>query len=293
MPSSPSPSQPSPLAMIAAHLGNALGSEPIEVTRQRGGDINDAYRVRLADGRAVFVKCRDDGADLFRAEAEGLRWLAEPGTVRTPKVLHVDATMLVLEWIDAAPPASDHDEQLGTSLANLHRSGAAQFGLEADNVIGTLPQVNTPCPTWPEFYATRRLEPLVRRAVDRGHLDASFARRVDRVVARLDVLTGDPEPPARLHGDLWAGNAMTDERGAPVLIDPAVYGGHREIDLAMMQLFGGFGPRVFAAYDEVHPRGPGHQDRVPLYQLYPLLVHVNLFPHGGWSSSLAAALDRC
>ncbi|HEY8923631.1 MAG TPA: fructosamine kinase family protein, partial [Polyangia bacterium] len=130
-------------------------------------------------------------------------------------------------------------------------------------------------------------------ALDAGVAPASLGRQLDRLCARLDTLVGPPEPPARLHGDLWGGNSMVDERGSPSLIDPAVYGGHREVDLAMMRLFGGFGPRVFDAYDESYPLADGHEERVALYQLYPLLVHVNLFGGsyvGAVSSALAGLL---
>ncbi len=121
---------------------------------------------------------------------------------------------------------------------------------------------------------------MARRAVDAGSLPASFLDRLERLAERLPALCGPPEPPARLHGDLWSGNAIIDARGGPAVVDPAVYGGHREMDLAMMRLFGGFGPRVFAAYEEAHPPAPGHQDRVALFQLYPVLVHVCLFGGG-------------
>jgi fructosamine-3-kinase len=186
-------------------------------------------------------------------------------------------SFLVLERIDAARPRADYDELLGRGLAALHAFGAPVFGLDHDNFIGRLPQVNATLPTWAEFYRARRLEPQLRMAVDRGRASPVMQEAFAHLLPRLEELVGPPETPARLHGDLWGGNAMVDEQGRPCLIDPAVYGGHREVDLAMMRLFGGFGPRVFAAYQEAFPLAPGHQDRMPLYQLYFLLVHVNLF----------------
>jgi fructosamine-3-kinase len=143
--------------------------------------------------------------------------------------------------------------------------------------VGSLPQANPPRASWAEFYRECRLLPLLERARRRGLLDAEFERAAERVLARLEQLVGPSEAPARLHGDLWAGNVQVARGGEPALIDPAVYGGHREIDLAMMRLFGGFGPRVFAAYAESAPLAPEHPARVALYQLYPLLVHVVLF----------------
>src|SRR6185369_76069 len=164
-----------------------------------------------------------------------------------------------------------------------------------DNFIGRLPQMNAqlddPRAGWAAFYRQRRLEPQLRRAADRGLASARMRRGFDRLFATLETLVGPDEVPARLHGDLWGGNLMCDAAGAPCLIDPAVYGGHREIDLAMMRLFGGFGPRVFAAYDEAWPLADGHEARVDLYQLYPLMVHVNLFG-GGYGASVESALAR-
>jgi len=274
----------------------ALGSAVVSASRARGGDINDAFEARLADGRRVFVKTNAHADPrMFACEAHGLEWLREAGAIRVPLVLAHDGSnrnetpFLVLERIASAPPAHDFDEQLGGRLARLHRFGAPAFGFEEPNFIGSLPQDNTPCDTWPELYASRRLEPQVRAAIDRGHAPPRWQRDFDRLFARLADLTGPPEPPARLHGDLWGGNVMPDERGEPCVIDPAVYGGHREVDLAMLRLFGGASPRCIAAYDETWPLAHGHTDRVRLYQLYPLLVHVNLFG-GGYVQSVESAL---
>jgi fructosamine-3-kinase len=270
-----------------------LGSAVREVHSARGGDINDGYHVQLADGRKAFVKTHPRALPrMFECEAYGLCWLAEAGALRTPEVLAFSdeaPAFLALEWIEPGAPAADHDEHLGRGLAALHRYGAPRFGLDHDNYIATLPQPNAKAraESWPSFYAERRLEPQFARAVDAGLFGKAARAQFTMLLARLPALCGPGEPPSRLHGDLWSGNAITDERGAPVLIDPAVYAGHREIDLAMMQLFGGFGPRCFSAYDEVYPRAPGHEARVDVYQLYPLLVHVNLF--GG---SYVARVER-
>lgn len=268
-------------------VADALGSRVVSRQPVPGGDIDQAERVELADGRTTFVKHPrrngPRGTGRYLAESHGLLWLAGASQLRVPEVLAVaddDETLtpfLALAWIEPAPPAVDHDDQLGRGLAALHRTGTTQFGLDRDNVLATLPQRNDPCPTWAEFYATRRLEPLARRAVDVGRLPTSFLADLDRLAGRLDELVGPPEPPARLHGDLWSGNVVIGPRGRPWLVDPAVYGGHREVDLAMMRLFGGFGPRCFAAYEEAFPLADGHEERVALYQLYPLLAHAVLF----------------
>lgn len=279
-------------------LEAALGAEVRGARPVSGGDVNRAWRVALADGTDVFAKSRDDApAGFFEREAEGLAWLADvdaPEVPTTPAVRAVgppEAPFLALEWIEPGPPQRDFDARLGRGLAALHASGAPSFGLGCDNWIGPLPQENAPLPTWAEFYAERRLRPQLRRARDAGRLDAGCAARLERLCERLADLVGDPEAPARLHGDLWGGNLLRDARGLPCLVDPAVYGGHREVDLAMMRLFGGFAERTVAAYREAFPLAPGADERVPLYQLYPLLVHVNLFG-GGYAASVERAASR-
>lgn len=259
-------------------VSEALGAPVADARPVSGGDINQAWQVALGDGRAAFVKT-NAGADpaMFPAEARGLAWLAEASVLRLPRVLAVSADFLALEPIVAARRRADFDEALGRGLAALHRHGAPAFGLDHDNFIGRLPQANAPLPTWPAFYRERRLGPQIAWAAARGLLPSELRARLDRVLDALPALCGPPEPPARVHGDLWGGNLLVDERGDPCLIDPAAQGGHREVHLAMMRLFGGFSARVFDAYAEAHPLAPGHAARVPLYQLYFLLAHVNLF----------------
>jgi fructosamine-3-kinase len=247
-----------------------------------GGDINEAFRVVLADGRRAFVKTRADAhAGEYDTEAAGLRWLAEPGALRTPDVLEVGKDHLALEWIDRGGLDGDGAEELGRGLAATHEAGAPHFGDprgEGSSGFGSLRLPNGPTEDWPSFYADCRLAPLARIARERGALSGAGIAAVERVCERLGELVGPAEPPARLHGDLWSGNVMADADGRPVLIDPSAYGGHREIDLAMLRLFGApGGERVFAAYHERAPLADGWQERVELYQLLPLLVHALLF----------------
>jgi len=260
-----------------------------------GGSIARSHAVRLRDGRHLFVKDYGDAPPRIAAcEARGLAWLAEADAIDVALVVAVDpdAPLLVLEWIEPGRPAPDFAERLGHGLAALHAAGAPGFGFEEPNFIGPLPQPNDAAPDWPTFYAEARLRPMLRQARDAGALDAATVRAAEAVIARLPERCGPPEPPARLHGDLWRGNLLVDAAGAPVVVDPAVHGGHREIDLAMMRLFGGFPARAFDAYEEAAPLAPGARERVPLYQLYPLLVHVVLFG-GGYADQLADALHRC
>lgn len=277
----------------------ALGGRIADVRSLSGGDISDAFAVRLAAGTTVFVKtnARADPA-MLPAEARGLAFLREARALRVPEVIAVSSgragepAFLVLEYLEPARPAPGFDERLGRGLAALHASGAPCFGLDHDNFIGRLPQRNDPAATWHEFYGERRLLPQLRAAADSGRATRRMKEGIEHLVSRLSALTGEAEPPSRLHGDLWGGNLHRDDRGEPCLVDPAVYGGHREVDLAMMRLFGGFSERCFAAYGEASPLAPGHEDRVAMYQLYPLLVHVNLFG-GSYVSSVERALDRC
>jgi fructosamine-3-kinase len=281
---------------VKRELEQALGARVESYSELSGGDINRAFEVHLADGRRIFVKT-NAGADpaMFAAEARGLDWLREAGAIRIPEVITASSEsltgvaslqFLALELITPARQRSGYDEELGRGLAALHRCGAPSFGLEYDNFIGRLPQPNAPLARWSDFYRERRLESQLARLGD-----TALRRDFDRLFARLGDLVGPQEPPARLHGDLWGGNVHTDEQGGPVLIDPAVYGGHREVDLAMMRLFGGFSERTFAAYAESFPLAAGHADRVALYQLYPLLVHANLFGQS-YLGSVRRAVSR-
>lgn len=259
-------------------LTEELGLTVVQLEPVSGGDINDAYRAELADGTFRFVKTRASApAGMYACEAEGLAWLAQGTELRIPEVCAVSDDFLVLEWIARTRRNAHFDEDFGRGLAQLHRSGAASFGLARDNYLGTLVQPNGARSDWATFYAEQRLTPLYQRVKQQGLCDAALQRDLERLLEALPRLTGPAEPPNRLHGDLWSGNVMSDEKGAPVLVDPAVYGGHREVDLAMLKLFGAPSPDFFAAYDEAYPRAHGHEHRVALYQLYPLLFHLSMF----------------
>ena len=279
---------------LADRVGAALGVAPARARVVAGGDVNRALRVDLVDGRSVFVKHGGGDASMYGAEAGGLAWLAEPGALRVPRVLAVgddDAPFLAIEWLERGRPGPRHDEVLGRGLAALHGAGAERFGLDGPGYVGPLDVPNAPAPDWAAFYGDRRLRPLAAMAERRGSLPDGWRARIEALADRLPDLVGPPEPPARLHGDLWSGNVMTLADGCPALVDPAAYGGHREIDLAMLRLFGGASARFEAAYDEAHPLAPGWRERVPLMQALPLLVHVILFG-GGYVGALGDVLDR-
>ncbi len=249
-----------------------------------GGDLNDAWRLELGDGTPAFAKTGQPGG--YGAEAAGLRWLADGGAA-VPEVLAAGDDILVLAWVEGG----DRDpERLGRMVATMHAAGADGFGVLAPGTpggerstlrLGPLEISSREHQDWPTFYSHERVLPMARQA----GLAADDLAAIERVCERMADLAGPPEPPARLHGDLWSGNVM----GGPVLVDPAAYGGHREVDLAMLSLFGSPGDRFLAAYQEVHPLAEGHADRVALWQLFPLLVHAVLFGGGYGDSAVRAA----
>jgi fructosamine-3-kinase len=278
--------------VIADAVGRTLGRTVAGARRVAGGDINDAWVVELDAGPRVFVKTRDDAAPgEYATEAAGLAWLAAAG-VPVPEVVAVGEEpprFLALTWIEAGRLDAAGEEALGRDLAALHAAGADAFGAPppaAPHAGLRLGAVLLPAATsddWPAFYAEHRLLAVLPHA----GLDGAGRRAVEAAAVRMPELAGPPEPPARLHGDLWSGNVLAGADGRARLIDPAAHGGHREVDLAMLQLFGRPSPRTLAAYVEAHPLPAGHEERVVLWQLFPLLVHAALF--GG--SYRAAAAD--
>lgn len=278
---------------LTEYLTVALGRSVRSVGPIPGGDICDAWRAETDDG-PVFVKThRSPPPDLFEVEAAGLRWLAEAhrhGGPPVPAVVAVGDELLALEWVE--PGRSRHDEAgFGQALAALHHLGAEQFGGSTlTGYLGSVPVDNRPAETWAEFWVERRLLPLVRTARNQGTLSPETVALADRLADHAAERFGSPEPPARLHGDLWSGNVHWDRDGIAWLIDPAAYGGHREVDLAMLQLFGLPSSEFFAAYHEAFPLADGWRERVQLHQLTPLLVHAILF--GGGYGAQATAVIR-
>lgn len=279
---------------VRATVTRLVSSEIASAISVAGGDINSSAELTLSDGRKLFLKFNPTApADLFEAEALGLSWLGESDALVTPRVVaHSSAPpLLVLEYIQPGRPGKTYAEVLGRGLARLHATAAGSFGALPNNYIGTLPQDNTTEATFVEFYWRRRIEPQLRRAFDSGALLKAWLPKFDALASRLPALLTEPEQPERVHGDLWAGNVMCDAQGAPVIIDPAAYGGHGEVDLAMMRLFGGFDAQVEAAYLELRPAPAGLTERLRLLQLYPLLVHANLFG-GAYALQVASVLTE-
>ncbi|HET9143944.1 fructosamine kinase family protein [Actinophytocola sp.] len=254
------------------------------------------FAADLADGTAVVAK-RHAEPSAAAAEVASLRWLAEdPSPVRLPAVLGSDDTWVVMERVPDGRAGPRAAEEFGRALAALHRRGTPAFGAgppggPVDAWIGAARMRNEPGASWPSWYAGHRIRPYLRQAVTAGSFDRTAAAVLERVCDRIGDLAGPPEPPARLHGDLWAGNVLWAPDGV-WLIDPAAHGGHRETDLAMLALFGcPHLDRILAAYDEAAPLAAGWRDRVPLHQLFPLLVHTVLFG-GGYAGQTVAAARR-
>lgn len=274
-------------ARISAAIESALGAR-VAIRRRTplgGGSINRTERLETTAGSFVLKSRAAAPPGFFQAEADGLRALASSGTSLTlPRVVACgddDAPFLLLEDLGNGTRARDFDERLGRGLAQLHRASAARFGFARDNFCGATPQPNPWTDRWVDFYATSRLGFHARLARDAGRLSSRESGALDRLIARLGDWIGEPpEGPALIHGDLWSGNVHVTADGAPAIIDPAVCYAHREAELGMMTLFGGFSSRVFEAYDEAFPLEPGWHDRNALYQLYHLLNHLNLFGDG-------------
>lgn len=273
-----------------------FAAEPARVQFVGGGSINQAARIDVR-GETYFVKWLNDAPPgFFESEAAGLDLLRSTGTLRVPEVVgYAEAqgqrpAYLILEWLDETRQVEPltFAVTFGRAVAQLHRNTGQQFGLDSDNYIGSLRQINTPGTDWLTFYRERRLLPQMALARERGRLGAEREKRLNRLIERLDkLLAGSARQPALLHGDLWSGNFMVVAGSQPVVVDPAVYYGDREVDLAFTELFGGFPPGFLAAYREAYPLEPGYERRRPIYQLYPLLVHLNLF-----GESYGARIDQ-
>lgn len=250
-----------------------------------GGDINESYALELSNGERVFLKMNQGKPEeFFIAEAEGLRAIEATGTIGAAHVLGMGtdggAAYLLLEYIEKGYKTLDFWSVFGCELAHMHKADTSSFvrgkyGFSADNYIGATRQINTPCDTWIDFFRTRRLEFQFKLAWD--DFDESDRSMIMKLLDKIDALLIDPDAPSLIHGDLWGGNFMTGEDGKAVLIDPAVYVGCAEADIAMTELFGGFAPQFYDAYRQENPFEPGYSDRRDLYNLYHLLNHLNLF----------------
>lgn len=256
-----------------------------------GGCIADARIIKTKLGYNYFLKMHSGKPNMFLNEANGLKELAKPGCIRIPKVILADDNFLLLEYIEQGGKSSTFFTEFGRAFAQMHRHTAGRFGFYEDNYIGASPQLNkaevSAKTNWAEFYYQYRLLPQLKMAEKNGEATRELSAEIGALENKLETfLKGSKEPPTLLHGDLWGGNYLCDSTGNAVLIDPAVYYGHREADLAMTRMFGGFSQDFYSAYRQEFPLAEGWENRVNLYLLYHYLNHLNLFGSGYLASTL-------
>lgn len=260
-------------------LENKLPEQVKSVSALSGGDINQAYRVETTEKQYVVkVNSASEFPSMFSKEARGLQLLQ--AAVRTPQVIEVfyeqNDQFLILEFIEQATATNQFWQNFGESLAKLHQMKNQQFGLDHDNFIGSLIQINDLMSSWLDFFIQKRIEPMIRLGLDSGLLARANILKFNRFFKVLPNLLPENQV-SLLHGDLWSGNLMCDADQKAVYIDPAVYFGHREVDIAMTKMFGGFNEFYLDVYQEIYPLENGWSDRLDIYNLYPRLVHLNLF----------------
>ncbi|KAB2923874.1 MAG: fructosamine kinase family protein [Bacteroidetes bacterium] len=269
---------------LTDRIASVTGAEVLRLVPAGGGSIAAAYRAEMCSGPALFVKTGAQHAGMFTAEAEGLRALAYTGEIRIPAVRHADEHLLVLELLPVTRPAgrARFFREFGARLARLHRHTAPSFGFPHDNFIGSTPQRNTVrSADWRSFYWEHRMLFQFRLAEKNRLAGPELAAAFHELERHLpSLIPSDGEPPALIHGDLWSGNYLCCEGDVPALIDPAAYYGHREAELGMTVLFGGFDAAFYEGYDEAYPLQKGWRERLDVYTLYHLLNHLNLFGAG-------------
>jgi fructosamine-3-kinase len=283
-------------AQIAAAVCAAAGlprTSTATWSRHGGSALNSTAMLSIA-GHRFFVKMNDgQSLPMLEAEADGLAAIQRTRTIRVPRPIGAGTAgataFLALEWLDFE--RGGRDAALGSALAAMHRDLGPRFGWHRDNTIGTTPQHNAWSDAWSEFFRDRRLAPQLALAAQRGH-GGALQRNGERLLDALPpLLAAHAPPPSLVHGDLWSGNAARLLSGEPAIFDPAVYYGDRETDLAMSELFGGFGADFYAAYDDAWPRDDGYEVRRPLYNLYHVLNHLNLFG-GGYGRQAEAMIGE-
>jgi fructosamine-3-kinase len=278
---------------LKSELEEKLGTEILKTVPLSGGCISNAYKIITSGNKNLFLKINDNvPPDMFAAEAHGLSELLKAGTIRVPIPEMFSQTYIVTEYIEMGKKSHNFFEDFGRKFATLHQFKRDSFGFYEDNYIGSNPQKNIADPkesrNWSEFYFNKRLLFQFRLCESNGYGSQELNKFFGQIENKLDdILSGSEEPPSLLHGDLWSGNYMTDESGNACIIDPAVYYGHPEADLAMTKLFGGYPEEFYKSYREVNPLKDGWEYRENIYKLYHVLNHLNLFGRGYYSQALS------
>ncbi|PTQ96779.1 hypothetical protein C8P68_104268 [Mucilaginibacter yixingensis] len=274
-------------------IENRLAVKIKDTSAVSGGDINQVYRLDTSSGQFLLkVNSKDAFPGMFAHEAQGLSAIRQTETIAVPDVIYQGyagkESYLLLEWIETWYPSEQASKNLGRQLAAMHEHTADLFGFHQDNYMGSLPQKNNRHKSWSDFFVKERLKPMVKMAIESGQLNDNDQDDFDQLYEKLPGLHPD-EPPALVHGDLWSGNYLINTKEQPYLIDPAVSYSNREFDIAMTALFGGFNATFYKAYNDAYPLQPGWQGRLKIWNLYPLLVHVNLFG-GGYANQVRQIL---
>lgn len=258
-----------------------------------GGCISDSQLIATNSGKKYFLKVNyNQPEDMFLKEANGLKELKKSDAIRIPEVVAVDSDFILLEAIESGPRIKDFFEDFGKKFAEMHKQKSESYGFFENNYIGSTLQLNitkiTEANNWTEFYFNKRILFQYELTKKNGYADSTLTSLIKKLESRIsDILKGSDEPPSLLHGDLWGGNFIVDEKGEACLIDPAVYYGHREADLAMTKLFGGFSSEFYRAYNEHFPLPDGYEYRENIYKLYHVMNHLNLFGTGYYGQTIS------
>jgi fructosamine-3-kinase len=278
---------------IKTRLEEKLGTKIKSFSSLSGGCISDAYKIVTNDNSAFFLKYNSGSSnDMFIKEANGLNELVKANSIRIPEVLSFNAEYILLEFIQSGSKRKNFFEEFGRKFAEMHKYTSDSYGFYEDNYIGSNPQNNIPDiiekTSWVNFYFNKRILYQLQLAERLGNSTSELRKVISRLEEKIDeIIGGSSGKPSLLHGDLWGGNYMVDENGDAVLIDPAVYYGHREVDLGMTKLFGGFGSEFYKAYNETFPLEDGYEFRENIYKLYHVLNHLNLFGGGYYSQAIS------
>jgi len=278
--------------IIKYKIESVLGDKILSQRQISGGCINDAEIVTCKSGKTFFVKTNNNSTmDMFVKEANGLLELSKANVIRVPRITHAEADFIILENISSKTNDRLFWENFGRNFAILHKYMSDSFGFYEDNYIGSTPQLNHTSSTeknnWSEFYFNKRILYQYKLAENKGYAGEELRNCFSQLESKISLILKDCDAkPSLLHGDLWSGNFITDETGNACLIDPAVYYGHREADLAMTKLFGGFDSRFYSAYNEEYPFEDGYEYRENIYKLYHVLNHLNLFGSGYYQQTV-------